>query len=500
MGGESGKVEVGVGEAGRKGSSRIVFATRADVDAYLRSRLNVEALRPASVEADKVFRLERMTALLERLGNPQRGFRAVHVAGSKGKGSVCEMTAACLDGCGYATGLYTSPHLVDIRERIRVRREWISDEAFAAVIGAAASAASDIARTHGEATHFEIMTAAAYLHFAQQAVDIAVVEVGMGGRLDATNVLSPEVSVITAIHPEHVRFLGPTIADIARHKAGIMKPGVPAISATQTPEVAEVLRQEARRVGADLAFLRDGIDFTHRLEFTPELGTHVRVVLTTAKSAFEHLPVPLCGEHQAENCGLALAVMDRLRARGLPISDSGVAEGLARTPSNGRLELVLRSPRLYVDGAHTPESIRAVIKALASHGRSDSLVCVFGCAADKDVPGMLKALGTGADKVFFTRAEGSTRSADPRELARRFIEFTGKPSQVVPSVREALNLASRAAASTDAIVVTGSFAVAGEAKRLILEKARADVGEPSLREIKPDRPERSCDTRGRGRT
>jgi dihydrofolate synthase/folylpolyglutamate synthase len=206
------------------------------------------------------------------------------------------------------------------------------------------------------------------------------------------------------------------------------------------------------------------------------------VCLSTARSNFEHLPVPLKGEHQAYNCGLTLAILDRLRERGMATPEGAVANGLARTPSNGRLELVHTQPRIMIDGAHNPESISALVKAIGAQVRYDSMVVVFGCAADKDAAGMLQNIALGADKIIFTRAEGSLRAMDPKDLVRKFAEVSGRMAQHYPTLKEALNKAAQAVQRDDLILVTGSFAVAGEAKRLLLEKARkAETPAPAPR-------------------
>lgn len=480
----------GAGDVGKlRKSSAKAFAGYEEAVAYLTARFNVEAVRPTHVDAKTTFKLDRMTALLERLGNPHVSFKSVHVAGSKGKGSVCEMAAAGLEACGFTTGLYTSPHMIDLLERIRISQQKISREDFVTHLSRAAGAAADIAKSHGEATHFELLTAVAFLHFAEQAVDIAIIECGLGGLTDATNVITPEVSALTAIQLEHTHLLGKTLEEIARQKAGIMKPGVPAVSVPQPDEVAKVFREEAARLGTTVAFLGADIDYSYRFESTPDRGPHTRVIVTTDRSNFEHVAVPLKGEHQAANCGLALAILDRLRVRGLETPEAQVARGLDRTQANGRLELVHLRPRVLVDGAHNPESIQALVRALGAQVRYDSMVCVFGCAADKDITGMLQALSMGADKVIFTRASASARAADPRDLNRRFADLFGKGGQVAPNVKEALNLAALAVTRDDVIIVTGSFMVAGEAKRLLLEKAAQGQGDaaldPALREVKP---------------
>jgi dihydrofolate synthase/folylpolyglutamate synthase len=456
------------------------FASEQAAIAYLRSLPSVESLRPSAVDSERTFDLRRMRALCAALGNPQDSFTSVHVAGSKGKGSVCEMTTSALRACGCTVGLYTSPHMIDLRERIRLDGAMIPPESFAAVLSTVATAADSIApQDLGEVTYFEALTAAAFVYFAEQAVDIAVIEVGLGGRGDATNVITPAVSAIASIQLEHREILGDTLEKIAREKAGIFKPGVPAISVPQKEGVEQVFRDVAGNVGTTVDFLAKEIEFSARFETSSELGSHQRVVLTTKRSNFEHIPVPLKGEHQGTNLGLALAILDKLRSAGFQLPDGKIAEGIAKTPNHGRLEQVFDSPRILVDGAHNPESIAALTKAVGSQIRGDSLVVVFGCAADKEIVRMLTSLAHGADKVIFTKAENNTRAADPRDLARKFMDLGGgKMAQIAPTVKDAINLAARAVSQGDLIVVTGSFAVAGEAKRLLLERRRAASVEP----------------------
>ncbi len=469
------KIDVSEGAKSVEGSvpkAAEVFPSYGAALKYLNERVNVERALPGRVPVE-AFRLDRMRALLDALGNPERDVKCVHVAGSKGKGSTVEMVASCLTACGYTTGIYTSPHLVDVRERIRIDTDVIGYGAFCRVLGRCVEAAGTIKKKLGETTYFELLTAMALSHFAEQAVDIAVIEVGIGGRLDATNLIHPEVTAVSAIQLEHTEILGKTLDLIAREKAGIFKPGVTAITIPQQPGVMNVLRDAAQSVGAPLEVVGEGIEFSYRFEATPELGPHARVCLTTARSNFEHLAVPLKGEHQAYNCGLALAILDRLRDRGFETPERKVAEGLARTPGMGRLELVWDSPRIIVDGAHTTESLQCLIKAIGAHVRYDSMVVIFGCAADKDIKGMLSKLALGADKIIFARAAGNPRAMDPRELQRRFAEVSGKMTQPARSLAEALSIAEKAVGRDDLICVTGSFYLAGEAKKHLMDlKAR----------------------------
>mgnify|MGYP000964193501 CR=1 FL=1 len=429
---------------------------------------NVEAMRREALDVPRVFALERMRALAQALGDPQNSFRTVHVTGSKGKGSVCEMTAAALRGCGFAVGLYTSPHLIDVRERIRIGGRMISPEEFTVLTRRVLEAARSLPRKLGEATYFECLTALALLYFAEEAVDIAVVEVGLGGLLDATNIVRPDVTVVTSIHLEHTDILGDTLDKIAGHKAGVFKDGVPALTAVQDESLLQVLHAAAESAGTRLSVIGQG-DVTYAEAFSSkhDLGPHFKVSLTTPTSNFEHVPVPLKGEPQARNCGLVLAIIDVLRQRGMHLPDAQVCEGLSRTPNLGRLELVFAEPRIVIDGAHTKESVQALVKAVGQQMRYDSLVVIFGCSSDKDIHGMLGAMSMGADKMIFTRSGQSDRAVEPKDLQRRFTDICGKQATIAASVSEAISIAARAVTRGDMILVTGSFAVAGEAKKFL---------------------------------
>lgn len=445
-------------------SGDIVDFTSAE--RYLDQRVNVERLRAARLP-EGVFKLDRMRALMDAMGNPERTFKSVHVAGSKGKGSVVEMVASCMGECGYVTGVYMSPHLTSVRERIRLGRDQISETAFATRLRTAAEAGERIAAEHGEATFFELITALAFLHFAEEAVDLAVIEVGLGGRLDATNIVTPVATAISAIQLEHTDLLGDTVEKIAKEKAGIFKPGVPAFTFEQPESILAALHEQAAAVGTTLKVIGKDIEFSHRFEADKEHGPHSRVSVATPENAFEHFAVPLKGEHQAHNCALALTLVDCLSTHGFATPARLVSAGLERTPNYGRFEIVAERPRIVVDGAHTPESIKGAVGAVGLHLRVDSTIIIFGCAADKNVAGMIAQLARGADKVIFTKAKGSSRSADPKELAKQYEALTGTAAQVGATVADAIELAKRAAQRDDLILITGSFYVAGEAKALL---------------------------------
>lgn len=421
------------------------------------------------------FNLDRMHALMKRLGNPQDKYPVIHVAGTKGKGSTCMMLASMLANCGMKVGLYTSPHLVDIRERIQINGQMIPETDLTRYVARIAPLIKRLGRD--EPTFFDILTAIGFLYFVDQGVDLAVIETGLGGRLDSTNVLKPEVCAITSISFDHVNQLGRTLPLIAEEKAGIFKPGVPAISSPQPPEVCEVLVRVAEKVKAPLRFTGRDIEFSYRFESSRAAGPQTRVSLITPNCRFEHLPVPLPGDHQAINCGLALSLLTVLKDKGFPIEDQKAIEGLAQTHMPGRMEVIHHDPRIMVDGAHNAASVEALMRAIGQNVAYDSMVVIFGCRTDKDIPGMLDHIQLGADKVIFTTT-GSPRSADPAELAAQYIERSGKMAQVARTLPEALDIAERAVTREDLICITGSFYLVGQAKQVVAERY---VSQPKLR-------------------
>lgn len=410
------------------------------------------------------FNLSRMLRILAAIGNPHKKIRTLHIAGTKGKGSTCSMLASMLQNAGYRTGLYTSPHFVDMRERIRIDGEMVSEAEFARLI---AKLAPVVNRLEDEKpTYFEIITAAAFLYFAKQEVDLAVIETGLGGRLDATNVLKPLVCGITNISYDHVAQLGNTLEKIAEEKAGIFKPGVPVISGPQPNGVKRVFRAMAEKVGCELQFVQEDIEFSYRFESSKAAGPHIRVCMTTPSSRFEHVQVPLLGEHQAYNLGVALGMIDILRRKGITVTEQAAMDGLAKLRIEGRLEFVRTYPRTIVDSAHNAASIAALMHAIGQNVTYDSMVVIFGCSADKDIDGMLKQLQLGADKVIFT-AFDSARAVDPKELYTRFIERSPKMAQMAPDLRTAYRIAKTCVTRDDLICITGSVYLVGQTKRLI---------------------------------
>ncbi len=451
----------------RKKPSSTIRTYRSAMN-FLNSMTNYEKMTRVGYNTTN-FNLSRMNRLLAGVGNPHKEFRSVHIAGTKGKGSTATMLASMVSNSGLKVGLYTSPHLMDLRERIQINDEMIPESEMTRLMAKVAPVVNRLAKD--EPTFFEIMTTLGFLYFAEQKVDLAVIEAGLGGRLDSTNVIKPEACAITSISYDHMAQLGHTLDKIAEEKAGIFKPGVPAVSAPQAAEARQALLRVAAKMKTPLRFTGKDIEFSYRFESSRATGPHIRVSLTSGTSRFEHLPVPLPGDHQAVNCGLALSLMAILKERGFVIDDQKAIEGLAKARLPGRMEMVHDDPRIMVDGAHNAASVEALMRAIGQNIPYDSMVVIFGCRSDKDIPGMLDHIQLGADKVIFTDA-GSPRAADPHELAAQYMERSGKMAQVAPRLEDAFDIAERAVTREDMICVTGSFYLVGNAKALVASRYR----------------------------
>jgi dihydrofolate synthase/folylpolyglutamate synthase len=427
---------------------------------YLFEQTDFERMRVVQYDED-TFKLDRMRALLKAIGNPQEKVAMIHVAGTVGKGSTVVMISSVLKGSDYTVGTYTSPHLIDVRERIVVNGEMIPEEVFTELLKEIVKAATKLELTP---TFFELITAVAFKYFADEAVDIAVIETGLGGRLDSTNVITPLMTLITKIDLDHTNILGETVEEIAREKAGIFKPSVPAISAHQDESTTAVLKECAESTRTEVKVIAQDIEFSSRFGGGADGKQHTRICVITEENQYMHLPVPLNGEHQATNCALAIAAIDQLKMLGYTFDEVAIYESLANTTISGRMEVVWERPKILVDGAHNPTALQTLIKSVGAHIPYDSMVCVFGCCQDKDVMGMLEKISLGADKIIFTKASGNPRAAEPHILQRQFEEISGKMTQIANTLPEALEIAAQASSRDDLICVTGSFYLVGEAK------------------------------------
>jgi len=447
----------------------MAFATYDDALAYLFSATDYEKMQHVRYNAD-TFSLDRMRGLVALMGSPETKFASVHIAGTKGKGSTAAMIHALAQAAGVKAGLYTSPHLVDIRERIRVGPSDISEEALRRLIEGARSHIDRMRAEGDPATFFEIFTALAFQHFATEKVDLAVVEAGLGGRLDATNVIVPDVAVITAISLDHTEQLGGTLAEIAAEKAGIIKTRVPVVTQPQAPEVMEVIENACQQAGAPMILV--GRDIHCTWEPAEEKGClGGRMVASTHTESFGDLFIPLMGEHQALNACTAIAAARRASPLKKRLPPKTIAAGLRSVLWPGRMEYVPGKPDLLLDGAHNRASMERLMEGLAAYFSGWRMVLVFACAADKDVDGMLTVLAekaAGAPLVF-TRS-GSPRASDPADLAARFAAHGGAGAQVAPDVPAALRAAGGLAGPGGLVVVAGSLYLVGEVKSLLNRK------------------------------
>jgi dihydrofolate synthase / folylpolyglutamate synthase len=444
-----------------KVSTKKAFKSYSEAMQYLFDKTNYENEKGVRYNVT-TFNLERMKKLLSLLGNPHTKIHTAHIAGTKGKGSTATMLARMLEANNYKVGLYTSPHVLHLHERIAINSELINEAEMLDLINRVHTPVEKLSKTDPP-TFFEIFTALAFMYFADKAVDIAVIETGMGGRLDSTNVIQPDVIGITSLSIDHMDQLGQTIDLIAREKAGIFKAGVPILTVQQEPAAMNVLKSCASSMNATINVTGSDIDFSHRFETSREFGPHTRICLSTPTSKFEHLRVPLYGKHQAINCGLALAMLDKLKSLGYKVDNEKATEGLSRVKLLGRMEMISNDPRIMIDGAHNAASIRALIHAIGQNIPYDSMVVIFGCNCDKDIKGMLQELQYGADKVIFTRSN-SAKAVSPFDLAEMYTEICGKMCQSAVSLGHALQLANSAVSKEDLICITGSFYLIGQAK------------------------------------
>lgn len=438
------------------------FRTYNKAMGYLFSKTDYERQRVLRYNVT-TFDLGRMERLLKSLGNPHKKIETVHIAGTKGKGSTATMLARMIEANDYTVGLYTSPHVTTLHERIAINGKMISEKAMLGLVNRMHSTIEKMSKKDDSPTFFEIMTALAFMYFVDKEVDLAVIETGLGGRLDSTNVVKPALVGITSISLDHQNVLGETIDKIAKEKAGIIKQGVPVITVQQDPAAMRMIKHHATTVNAPLSVTGKDIDFSYRFESSREHGPHTRICITTPTSKFEHLRVPLPGEHQAINCGLALAMLDNLKNQGYKIDDEKSMLGLKDVNMIGRMEIISNDPRMLVDTAHNAASIKALIQAIGQHVPYDSMVVIFGCNKDKDIRGMLEQLQYGADKVIFTRSN-SPKAVFPQDLSDMYTEICGKMCQTAMSIREAVRIAKNAVSKEDLVCITGSFYLVGQAK------------------------------------
>jgi len=415
------------------------------------------SLKHISELAKAEFNLDRMFALMEKLGNPQKKYPIIHVAGTKGKGSVSALCASALQAAGYKVGLYTSPHLSDYVERIQVDGEPISHEFMIELVEEIKPAVAKIPKL----TTFEITTALGFLAFAKQGVNAAVIEVGLGGRLDATNIVTPKVSVITSLSYDHMAVLGDTLAKIAGEKAGIIKLGVPVISSPQKEEAIEVLERVAKLHDSTLTLIDRDVLYTP-LESsldgqTLQLWFERKIPGAFVRPLAYRVTIPLLGKHQIENAVTAYAALE---ACGMEISHEAIQKGFSQVKWRARFEVLRREPPVVIDSAHNRDSALRLRETLDEYFPGKPVILIFCALEDKDISGMLEELKPRVEHVVATRADHPRAPA--AEWIAEQVKKAGIPAEAVSPVSSALERALELAGTQKLVLSAGSVAFAGE--------------------------------------
>jgi dihydrofolate synthase/folylpolyglutamate synthase len=424
---------------------------------YLNSFVNYEQI-PGISYAQPGYSLRHVEELLNRMGNPQLTARTIHIAGTKGKGSVAAMIAQVLSDSGCKTGLYTSPHLHILRERISVDGSLISEAEFAAAMAEVKPFIESMKKDTAfrQLTYFEALTALTFAYFKKERLDFQVLEVGLGGRLDATNVARPLVCIITPISLDHNQILGNSLEEIAREKVGIIKPGCWVVLSPQPQEAASVIsdicrEKEAKvvQVGKDVTWRKTGGDLRHQ-----------SLVIEGRTSKYQ-VSIPLLGDFQLENTAVAVAALEILASEGFAISAADITQGLARVKWTGRFQILQEHPIVLVDGAHNVASMKGLVNNIKAYFAHKRIFLIFGTSCDKDIPGIVNELVPLSPRVIVTRTTHS-RAATPSTLAAEFRKRGIEP-ETRETVSEAISRALSLADKTDIICVTGSLFVVAEA-------------------------------------
>ena len=459
-----------------------VTASYADAVARLLSLVDHERGPAAPPRQKRIYDLRNIQRLLARMGNPQRRPGIVHIAGTKGKGSTAAMLESILRAAGYTTGFYSSPHLHSFCERIRRDGQPVSPARFARLTEAVwphhlANAADPAA---GPATLFEYLTAMAFQCFAEDATAVSVIEVGLGGRLDATNVVTPAVSVITPVSLDHTAILGDTIGEIAADKAGIIKPGTPVVVAPQFADAAAAIQAAAARQSAPVIW----VDAAASWEAAGQTADGQQLTIRSPRATY-HIRLPLLGEFQAVNAATAILAAAALDDAGYPVAHEAVVAGLESVKWPGRLEVLRRRPAVVADGAHNDHSMATLLSTLPAYLPHRRLTVVAGFSRDKRVSAMVALLAGSAHRVIATRSR-HPRSLRPEEIADAFraCGFAAGALATAPSVGDGIQAALATATDDDLTLATGSLFVAAEAREAILgiaPETYPDLLPPDLR-------------------
>ncbi len=465
--------------------------TRKSVDSYeqalevLFRRINYERVH-GDRYSERDFKLDRMRQLLSLLGNPQIGVPTVHIAGTKGKGSTAVLVAEILRAAGYRVGLFTSPHIDAFEERMQVNRLPPTQREMVELVNAILPPLEEMDRSPGDVapTYFELATALAWLHFRRQQADFVVLETGLGGRLDATNVCVPDVTVITNISRDHMHLLGGTLKQIAAEKAGIIKPKIPCISGATAPEAHAVIERVCRQQQSPLYCFERDIQVRSDVSSISDSGVPAdrSIDVATPFRAHQKLPITLAGDHQSVNAALAVAVADTLTQSGRNVSAAAINKGLSGVKWPLRMEVVKRQPTVIVDAAHNWASMAALLDALDAGFASEQKTLIFATTQDKDVQGMLRLAAPRFNTLIFTQYLNNPRALPIDELLRRWQSISLAPAHTANDPASAWGLAAHLSGPRDLVCATGSFFIAAEMREVILDRrpeAAVDFGASS---------------------
>ncbi len=429
----------------------------SQAEEYLNSFTNYEQI-PSISYVQPGYSLKHVEELLNRMGNPQLAARTIHIAGTKGKGSVSAMIAQVLSSSGYKTGLYTSPHFHTLRERISIDGSLIPEAEFAAAMAEIKPFIESMRKDTAfrQLTYFEALTALAFAYFKKKQVGFQVLEVGLGGRLDATNVARPIICIITPISLDHTQILGNSLEEIAREKAGIIKPGCWVVLSPQPEEAASVISDICREKEAKVVQVGEDITW-HKIggDLYPQ-----SLVIEGRRNNYQ-VSIPLSGDFQLENAASAVAALEVLGSAGFAISTADIARGLARVKWPGRFHILREYPTVLVDGAHNVASIKRLVDNIKGYFAHKRIFLVFGTSRDKDIPGIINELVPLSPQVIVTRTSHS-RAAPLSTLVAEFSK-RGIELEIRETVTEAISRALSLADRTDLICVTGSLFVVAEA-------------------------------------
>ncbi len=450
--------------------------------AFLYGRINYERVDSQAYSTSD-FKLDRMRSLLALLGNPQDRIPAVHVAGTKGKGSTCSMIAAVLAAAGRRVGLYISPHISVFEERMTVNGKSPSPQQLVELVNRLIPAVTEMDGMPGQMqpTYFELATAIAWLYFLDCGVELAVLETGLGGRLDSTNICNPKVCVITNVSRDHTHILGSTVRQIAWEKAGIIKSGVPLICGVSHPDALGLIEQICLERNAPLILLGRDVHVSNQrvaqvqdADFVSGIArshANVRIDVQTGDFHWHSVPVALRGAHQVANTAMAMAALGQLRQQGEEISDQAISQGLTRVDWPARVEVVSIRPIVVIDAAHNWESARALLETLRTDFSPRRRILIFAATRDKDVAGLLRLLVPNFETVIFTKYQDNPRSVPPDELRSMIHSMSNRPVHVVETPLAAWQFARQLAGADDLIAITGSFFLVAELR----DRVRMDV-------------------------